>query len=129
MHNKCTNKTEINCDTKQCFYEDYWRFMARVHHEMTHNAWAMSIGDLRTIRDNISSLLYRAISLTNNNEVYDGGKAENYRWLADAQYILINLDNWIAEWIDVIRRVHNILDKFIDQNKCPFFEPLTDVNP
>lgn len=133
MHNKCSNKTEINCDTKQCFYEDYWKFMTRVHHDMTHNAWAMSIGDLRVIRDNISSLLYRTISLTNNNEVYDDDKTENnikyYRWLNDVQYILYNLDNWITEWINVTRRVHNVLDEFTEQNECPFLESLTGKKP
>ena len=53
MHNKCSNKTEINCNAKQCFYEDYWKFMTRVHHDMIHNAWAMSIGELRTLKDEI----------------------------------------------------------------------------
>ena len=129
MHNKCSNKTELNCNAKQCFYEDYWKFMTRVHHDMTHNAWAMSIGDLRVIRDNISSLLYRTISLTNNNEVYDDDKTENnikyYRWLNDVQYILYNLDNWITEWINVTRRVHNVLDEFTEQNECPFLESPT----
>ena len=107
--------------------------MTRVHHDMTHNAWAMSIGDLRVIRDNISSLLYRTISLTNNNEVYDVDKTENnikyYRWLNDVQYILYNLDNWITEWINVTRRVHNVLDEFTEQNECPFLESPTGKKP
>lgn len=133
MNNKCTNVAEVNCDTKQCFYEDYWKFMTRIHHDMTHNAWAMSIGDLRDIRDNISSLLCRTISLTNNNEVYDDSKTDNnvkyYKWLRDVQYILYNLDNWIAQWMDITRRLHNVLDEFIEQNECPFFESLIGMSP
>lgn len=126
MHNKCTNKTEINCDTKQCFYEDYWKFMTRVHHDMTHNAWAMSIGELRIIKDEIKLLYNRAVDLTNDNEAMDDEDALKYRkWIADVQYILCNLDYRITQWFDVITKVHNMIDEFVEQNECPFLESLT----
>lgn len=103
--------------------------MTRVNHDMTHNAWAMSIGDLRTIKDNISSLLYRAISLTNDNEIYDDNKTDNnvkyYEWLRDVRYILCDLEYQITQWMDVTRRVQNLLDEFVEQNECPFLESLT----
>lgn len=122
MHTKCASKTEMNCDTKQCFYEDYWKFMARVHHDMTHNAWAMSIGDLRTIKDEIMVLNHRAVDLINDNEVMDDENALEYRnWIADVQYVLCNLDCRITQWFDVITKVHNMIDEFVEQNECPFF--------
>ena len=84
MHNKCSNKTELNCNAKQCFYEDYWKFMTRVHHDMTHNAWAMSIGELRTLKDEIIVLHNKAVDLVNANECYDEAKTKErkyFMWL------------------------------------------------
>lgn len=130
MHNKCTNKTEINCNTKQCFYEDYWKFMTRIHHEMTYNAWAMSIGELRIIKDEIKLLYNRAVDLINDNAAMDDEDALEYRkWIADVQYILCNLDYRITQWFDVITKVHNMIDEFVEQNECPFLESLTSKQP
>ena len=104
--------------------------MTRVHHDMTHNAWAMSIGDLRTIKDEIMLLYNRAVDLINDNEAMDDENALEYRnWIADVQYILCNLDYRITQWLDVITKVHNMIDEFVEQNECPFLESLTSKQP
>ena len=130
MNSKCVNEIEVNCDDKQCFYKDYWKFMTRIHHDMTYNAWAMSIGDLRTIRDEIMLLYNRTVNLSDDNEtVYDVDALEYRKWITDAQYILCNLDYRIVQWLDVITKVHNIIDEFVEQNECPFLESLSGKMP
>ena len=104
--------------------------MARVHHEMTYNAWAMSIGELRIIKDEIKLLYNRAVDLINDNAAMDDEDALEYRkWITDMQYILCNLDCRITQWLDVITKVYNIIDEFVEQNECPFLESLTGKKP
>lgn len=128
MHNKCSNKTEINCNAKQCFYEDYWKFMTRVHHDMTHNAWAMSIGELRTLKDEIIVLHNKAVDLVNANECYDETKTKErkyFMWVYDAELNLSILYDYVVEWIDILDKIYNNLNVFIESNECPFLESLT----
>ncbi len=131
---KCNNSNnEIICDDVKCFYHDYYKFITSVQHMVLYNGWGVSIGELRNMKDNISSLLNRTIVLNNDNKVYDDNKTNKnikyYNWLTDVQYILCNLDLYITEWMRVIDKIHNIMDEFVEQNECPFFESFTDTSP
>lgn len=136
MNSKCVNETEVSCDTKECFYEDYWKFMTRVHHDMTYNAWAMSIGDLRNLKDEITimhnNMHNKVVDLVNANECYDETKTQErkyYIWILDAELHLSVLYDYIIKWMDILDKIYNNLNVFIDSNECPFLESLSDKKP
>lgn len=132
MNNKYTNETKVSCDDRKCFYEDYWKLMTHIHHKMTYQAWAMSIGELRTLKDEVTVMHCRAVSLVIVSECYDDAKEENkkyFTWIQEAESNLSTLYDHIVDWMNILNKIYNNLNVFIDSNKCPLLESFTGKSP
>ena len=46
-------------------------------------------------------------------------------WVYDAELNLSILYDYVVEWIDILDKIYNNLNVFIESNECPFLESLT----
>ena len=52
-----------------------------------------------------------------------------FMWVYDAEVNLSILYDYVVEWIDILDKIYNNLNVFIESNECPFLESLTSKKP
>lgn len=127
-NDNCNNPNVVKCAARKCFWHDYLTFITKVQNITTEKGWAVSLDELRKLRQACWTLRIRAYDLIIENRQC-GSNASELDYIRDKykeriQYAFYTLDMMFDEfdqWMECIDSIAEKLNDFRFGSDCLFF--------